>query len=68
MYYYLYMGQNVKVIVIWIAVGTVAWLSAGVIALAMGAESKVIWTCVMGAVLGVTGIRYTIRRAKRSGI
>ncbi len=62
------MGQNVKVIVIWIAVGTVAWLSAGVIALAMGAESKVIWTCVMGAVLGVTGIRYTIRRAKRSGI
>jgi len=62
------MGQNVKVIVIWIAVGTVAWLSAGVIALAIGAESKVIWTCVMGAVLGVTGIRYTIRRGKRSGI
>ena len=36
--------------------------------LAIGAEAKVIWTCVVGAALGVIGIRYSIRRARRSGI
>jgi uncharacterized membrane protein HdeD (DUF308 family) len=44
------------------------WIVAGVIALAMNAEAKVIWTCVMGATLGLVGIRYTIRRNRRSGI
>lgn len=51
-----------------IALGTIAWLVAGVVAVAMSADAKVIWTCVMGAGLGLTGIRYTIRRARRSGI
>jgi len=31
-------------------------------------ETKYVWTCVCGAALGVIGIRYTIRRARRSGI
>jgi uncharacterized membrane protein HdeD (DUF308 family) len=44
------------------------WVIAGVIALAANAEAKVIWTCVMGAALGLVGIRYTIRRDRRSGI
>jgi hypothetical protein len=44
------------------------WVVAGVIALALGADAKVIWTCVMGAALGLVGIRYTIRRDRRSGI
>jgi hypothetical protein len=44
------------------------WVIAGVIALATNAEAKVIWTCVMGAGLGFVGIRYTIRRDRRSGI
>jgi uncharacterized membrane protein HdeD (DUF308 family) len=44
------------------------WVIAGVIALATNAEAKVIWTCVMGAALGFVGIRYTIRRDRRSGI
>jgi hypothetical protein len=41
---------------------------AFVIALAIGADAKVIWTCLFGAGLGLTGIRYSIRRNKRSGI
>jgi hypothetical protein len=44
------------------------WVVAGVIALAVNAEAKVIWTTVMGAGLGLIGIRYTIRRDRRSGI
>ena len=44
------------------------WMAAGVVALAMGAESKVIWVCVVGAALGFTGIRYSIRRNRRSAI
>jgi uncharacterized membrane protein HdeD (DUF308 family) len=51
-----------------VAIGTICWLVAGVIAIAINAEAKVIWTCVMGAALGFVGIRYTIRRSRRSGI
>ena len=51
-----------------VVIGTMCWVIAGVIALAAGADAKVIWTCVMGAGLGLVGIRYTIRRDRRSGI
>ena len=51
-----------------VAIGTMCWVIAGVIALAANAEAKIVWTCVMGAVLGLVGIRYTIRRNRRSGI
>ncbi|CAN2220665.1 Protein of unknown function DUF2530 [Candidatus Nanopelagicaceae bacterium] len=51
-----------------VAIGIMCWVIAGVIALAVGADAKVIWTCVMGAGLGLVGIRYTIRRDRRSGI
>mgnify|MGYP006179047927 FL=1 len=51
-----------------VVIGTMCWVIAGVIALAVGADAKVIWTCVMGAGLGLVGIRYTIRRDRRSGI
>jgi len=61
-------GSNIKTVVLLIALGSIAWLAAGVIAIAIGAEAKVIWTCVVGAALGVIGIRYSIRRARRSGI
>jgi uncharacterized oligopeptide transporter (OPT) family protein len=44
------------------------WVIAGVIAIAAGSDAKVIWTCVMGTALGFIGIRYTIRRDRRSGI
>jgi len=51
-----------------VAIGIMCWVIAGVIALAVGADAKVTWTCVMGAALGLVGIRYTIRRDRRSGI
>jgi hypothetical protein len=51
-----------------VAIGTMCWVIAGVIAIAINAEAKIIWTCVMGIGLGLVGIRYTIRRSRRSGI
>ena len=51
-----------------VAIGTICWVVAGVIALAVDAEAKVIWTCISGALLGLIGIRYTVRRERRSGI
>ena len=51
-----------------VAIGTFCWVIAFVSALAVGADAKVIWTCLFGAGLGLTGIRYSIRRNKRSGI
>ena len=62
------MDTNLRNTVVLIAVGTIAWLIAGAAFLIAGSDSKYVWTCVCGAVLGVTGIRYTIRRARRSGI
>lgn len=58
----------IKTVVTLIAIGTIAWLIAGIVALTLDADSKYIWTCVVGALLGVTGIRYSIRRDRRSGI
>ena len=61
-------GSNIKAVVTLIAIGVICWLAAGVVAIAVGAESKIIWTCVMGVILGLVGIRYTLRRDRRSGI
>ena len=61
-------GSNIKAVVTLIAIGTICWLAAGVVAIAAGAESKIIWTCVVGALLGAWGIRYSIRRSRRTGI
>ena len=51
-----------------VAIGTICWVIAGVIALATNADAKIIWTCISGAMLGLVGIRYTIRRERRSGL
>jgi hypothetical protein len=51
-----------------IFVGISLWITGLVIALATHAESKVLYTCGVGIALGLIGIRYTIRRARRSGI
>ena len=51
-----------------VVIGTMCWVIAGVIAAAVATDAKVIWTCVMGAALGLVGIRYTIRRDRRSGL
>lgn len=62
------MESNLRSTVKLIAAGTIAWLIAGAVFLVLGSDTKYVWTCVCGAALGVFGVRYTIRRARRSGI
>jgi uncharacterized membrane protein HdeD (DUF308 family) len=60
--------STIKSVVTLVSIGTICWVTAGVIALAIGAESKIIWTCVVGAALGLAGIRYSVRRNRKSPI
>ncbi|CAB4766521.1 MAG: DUF2530 domain-containing protein [Actinobacteria bacterium] len=48
-----------------IAMGIVLWIIALVFAIVMNADSKILWICVVGAVLGAIGLRYTIKRGTR---
>ena len=60
--------STIRSVVTLVAIGTICWIAAGVVALAAGADTKILWTCAVGAALGVTGIRYSIRRNRKSGI
>lgn len=60
--------STITSVVTLVSIGTICWIAAGVIALAIGAESKVLWTCAVGAALGLIGIRYSIRRNRKSEI
>jgi len=51
-----------------IALGIVLWIVAFVFAVVMNAESKILWICVVGALLGVIGLRYTIKKGRREKI
>ncbi|MFM8825133.1 MAG: DUF2530 domain-containing protein [Candidatus Nanopelagicus sp.] len=51
-----------------IAMGIVLWIVAFVFAVVMNAESKILWICVVGALLGVIGLRYTIKKGRREKI
>jgi hypothetical protein len=51
-----------------VSIGTICWIAATVVVIAVGAMAKIIWTCVVGAALGLIGIRYSIRRNKRDAI
>ena len=62
------MDKNLRSIVLLITAGTIAWLIAGAVFLVLGSDTKYVWTCVCGAALGIFGVRYTIRRSRRSGI
>ncbi len=62
------MTTRLRNVITLVAIGTTCWVIAGVIALASNADAKVIWTCISGAALGLIGVRYTIRRERRSGI
>ena len=62
------LDRKVRTVVILVTIGTIAWLIAGLISVVIGTDAKITWTCVFGAALGATGVRYSIRRAKRSGI
>ena len=60
--------SEINSVVTLITIGTVAWIIAAVALAISGADSKLIWTCLAGATLGAWGIRYSKRRAARSGI
>jgi hypothetical protein len=62
------MAQNVRSVLTLLVVGTLLWLVAAVITLAANAEGKIVWTCFTGMALGLIGIRYTLRRARRSAL
>jgi hypothetical protein len=62
------MASRLRNVVTLVAIGTSCWVVAGVIAVAIGSESKIIWTCISGTALGLIGIRYTVRRNRRSGL
>jgi glycopeptide antibiotics resistance protein len=61
-------NSEIKSVVTLISFGTAAWVIAAIVFAITGADAKVIWTCVSGALLGAWGVRYSKRRAKRSGI
>jgi len=48
-----------------ISMGIVLWIIALVFAIVMNADTNVLWTCVIGAVLGAIGLRYTIKRGRK---
>ena len=48
-----------------IAMGIVLWIIAFVFAIVMNADTNVLWICVIGAVLGAIGLRYTIKRGRK---
>jgi uncharacterized membrane protein YjjB (DUF3815 family) len=49
-----------------ISMGIVLWIIAFVFAIVMNANSNILWICVAGALLGVIGLRYTIKRGRRA--
>ena len=51
-----------------IAMGIVLWIVSFVFAVVMNADSNILWICVVGALLGVIGLRYTIKKGKRDKI
>ena len=51
-----------------ISMGIVGWAVFLVFALASNADSRTIYTALVGIFLGLIGIRYTLRRGKRERI
>ena len=51
-----------------IAMGIVLWIVAFVFAIVMNAGSNILWICVVGALLGVIGLRYTIKKGRKEKI
>ena len=62
------MAQHVRSVVKILSIGIFAWVIGGIIAFAINADSKIIWTCLTGALLGILGVIYTVRRAGKNGI
>ena len=54
-----------KEVIFVISMGIVLWIIALVFAIVMNADTNVLWICVIGAVLGAIGLRYTIKRGRK---
>lgn len=48
--------------------GMVLWVVAGIFGLAVGANSKFIWTCIVGFLLGFVGIAITVAKDRAGGV
>jgi len=48
--------------------GMMIWVVAAIIGLAVGAEAKFIWTCLVGFLLGFVGIAITIIKSRKEKI
>jgi len=48
-----------------IIIGIALWFIALIVAIGIDASADAKWICAGGIALGVIGLRYTIRRAKR---
>ncbi len=44
------------------------WFVALIVAIGIDADANAKWICLVGIALGVVGLRYTIRRAKREAV
>jgi uncharacterized membrane protein YjjB (DUF3815 family) len=51
-----------------IALGIVLWIIAFVFAIVMNVDTNILWICVIGAVLGAVGLRYTIKRGRKGAL
>lgn len=48
--------------------GMVIWVIAAIFGLLFGADSKFIWTCVVGFLLGFVGIAITFVKDRAGGV
>ena len=51
-----------------IVTGMIIWVVAAIVGLLLNADSKFIWTCIVGTLLGPVGIIYTTRRDRKSSL
>jgi len=51
-----------------VIVGMIIWTVAAIFGLLLGASSKFIWTCVVGALLGFVGIAITFVKDRAGGV
>ena len=51
-----------------IGAGTVIWVVAGLILALSGATSDRLWTCAVGVLLGLNGVRVALKRKRQKAV